>query len=381
MPGSPKDKFSSPFKVGNLTVYGSPYAYDDAKTLPAQTGSSYISPSELLNQLSDADTYYSGGIGNRFALLDAPEKDQEWGDFAIGEAKDILHSIPSGTKLKVVQYGKDKLGKRDLVEVYMPDGETLSHKLLKRGVAMGTRNTDTRSKQILDQAIAGKVGMFNPNHPLTQNFLRTPYVHRQINSGVNFGLVPDEIDASRGTQKEYVSAKRKAFQGYKDRSYAGSIEDAFMAKGLDPSYSFREKSFRNLGYKDYKGTERQNTVLLNAINRGEISKDQLLDTVYNDKKEAPVRTGTIQDMAPLRKNGGIVSRYQVGGKMVQINGETGEHESTLDGGERIMSRKDTRAIIVLAQVCQSMQDFVKLGKLVYDVLKTQDKRKPEYVME
>ncbi len=89
-------------------------------------------------------------------------------------------------------------------------------------------------------------------------------------------------------------------------------------------------------------------------------------------------SGKFPDMAsslfskPLKK--------QEGG-MIQINGKSGEEEAVLKGGERIFSRPDTRNLIQKAKEPNESVDFNALGKMVYDMIKLQDKRKPEYVSE
>jgi hypothetical protein len=54
----------------------------------------------------------------------------------------------------------------------------------------------------------------------------------------------------------------------------------------------------------------------------------------------------------------------------------------LKGGERIVSRKETKVLIRKAKKAQNTNnesDFKSLGKYMFKIIKGQDTRKPEYV--
>ena len=54
----------------------------------------------------------------------------------------------------------------------------------------------------------------------------------------------------------------------------------------------------------------------------------------------------------------------------------------LEGGERIVSRRETVVLIkkaLKARASKEDKDFKALGKYMFKVLKGQDSRKPEYV--
>ena len=60
----------------------------------------------------------------------------------------------------------------------------------------------------------------------------------------------------------------------------------------------------------------------------------------------------------------------------------GSTQMELWGGERIVSRRETKILIkkaIKAYQSQSDSDYKSLGKYMFKVLKGQDNRKPEYV--
>ena len=65
-----------------------------------------------------------------------------------------------------------------------------------------------------------------------------------------------------------------------------------------------------------------------------------------------------------------------------ILGSDGKPQMDLVGGERIISRSETRSLIIKAKRAnksKSDKDYKKLGKYIFKVLEKQDNRKPEYV--
>lgn len=65
-----------------------------------------------------------------------------------------------------------------------------------------------------------------------------------------------------------------------------------------------------------------------------------------------------------------------------ILGSDGKPQMDLVGGERIISRSETRSLIIKAKQAnksKSDKDYKKLGKYIFKVLEKQDNRKPEYV--
>ena len=68
--------------------------------------------------------------------------------------------------------------------------------------------------------------------------------------------------------------------------------------------------------------------------------------------------------------------------VMDVLGPDGQSQYQLKGGERIVSRRETKVIIRKAKKAldsQADRDFKSLGKYMFKVLKKQDERKPEYV--
>ena len=60
----------------------------------------------------------------------------------------------------------------------------------------------------------------------------------------------------------------------------------------------------------------------------------------------------------------------------------GSVQMQLEGGERIVSRRETKVLIRKAKKAldsQNERDFKSLGKYIFKVFKKQDNRSPEYV--
>lgn len=67
---------------------------------------------------------------------------------------------------------------------------------------------------------------------------------------------------------------------------------------------------------------------------------------------------------------------------LQILGSDGEVQAVLQGGERIFSIKNTKTLVSLAQRAyesKSDSDYKALGKKIFEYMKIQDNRDPEYV--
>lgn len=68
--------------------------------------------------------------------------------------------------------------------------------------------------------------------------------------------------------------------------------------------------------------------------------------------------------------------------VMDVLGPDGQSQYQLKGGERIISRRETKVIIRKAKKAldsQADRDFKSLGKYMFKVLKKQDEREPEYV--
>ena len=68
--------------------------------------------------------------------------------------------------------------------------------------------------------------------------------------------------------------------------------------------------------------------------------------------------------------------------VMKVLNQKGECQMSLEGGERIVSRKETVVLIkkaLKANTSKEDKDYKALGKYIFKVLKGQDSREPEYV--
>lgn len=68
--------------------------------------------------------------------------------------------------------------------------------------------------------------------------------------------------------------------------------------------------------------------------------------------------------------------------VMDVLGPDGQSQYQLKGGERIVSRRETKVLIRKAKKAldsQADRDFKSLGKYMFKILKKQDEREPEYV--
>ena len=69
---------------------------------------------------------------------------------------------------------------------------------------------------------------------------------------------------------------------------------------------------------------------------------------------------------------------------LQILGSDGEVQAVLQGSERIFSIKNTKTLVSMAKRAyesQSDSDYKALGRKIFEYMKVQDEREPEYVTE
>lgn len=67
-----------------------------------------------------------------------------------------------------------------------------------------------------------------------------------------------------------------------------------------------------------------------------------------------------------------------GANMVLLD-HNGNPQMYLRGGELVISRVETKKLIDLAKSIKNEEDYIKLGKYMYEVRMKQRARKPEYV--
>ena len=73
---------------------------------------------------------------------------------------------------------------------------------------------------------------------------------------------------------------------------------------------------------------------------------------------------------------------EVHGYVMKVLNQDGTTQMNLEGGERIVSRRETTVLIkkaLKAAASKEDKDYKSLGKYMFKVLKGQDTREPEYV--
>ena len=114
------------------------------------------------------------------------------------------------------------------------------------------------------------------------------------------------------------------------------------------------------------------------------------EAVTSDEDALPNQDDYVKYVLEVNPNSGI----QVGDELdieddednstikMQVLAPDGSTQMLLEGGERIVSRKETKVLIRKAKKAyksKSDRDYKALGKYMFKVLKGQDTREPEYV--
>lgn len=76
--------------------------------------------------------------------------------------------------------------------------------------------------------------------------------------------------------------------------------------------------------------------------------------------------------------------FEMESEGMHIIGSDGESQMEIEAGERIFSRPNTKTLVNMARrayMSKKDSDYKRLGKKLFEYLKTQDNRKPEYVEE
>ena len=124
----------------------------------------------------------------------------------------------------------------------------------------------------------------------------------------------------------------------------------------------------------------------------DIAYDVPIDTeaVISDEDALPNQDDYVKYVLEVNSNSGI----QIGDELdieddednstikMQVLAPDGSTQMLLEGGERIVSRKETKVLIKKAKKAyksKSDRDYKDLGKYMFKVLKGQDTREPEYV--
>ena len=113
----------------------------------------------------DTITVLHDGAPEKIRLngIDCPEKSQAFGT----KAKTVTSFYVFGKSVKVEPTGKDRYG-RTLAEVFLPDGRSLNHQLLKDGLAWWFRkySSDRTLEALADEARKMKRGLWENPDPV-----------------------------------------------------------------------------------------------------------------------------------------------------------------------------------------------------------------------
>ena len=112
-----------------------------------------------------------------------------------------------------------------------------------------------------------------------------------------------------------------------------------------------------------------------AVHEGIPQSEEIIEhdnTVFvlEVNKDSGIKVGDELEFSPEKQ-----------GKMMVLD-ESGKSQMELEGGERIMSRKNTKTLIQFAKKASATNkdtDYKALGKRVFKFLKIQDENTPEYV--
>lgn len=120
-----------------------------------------------------------------------------------------------------------------------------------------------------------------------------------------------------------------------------------------------------------------------------INEDQEVIDVKQGKPndDTLLSVGNTMYVVELNANSGIKIgdelEFEEDSKYVmEVLAPDGSSQMSLEGGERIVSRKETKVIIRKAKKAldsQNERDFKSLGKYIFKVFNKQDNRSPEYV--
>ena len=121
-----------------------------------------------------------------------------------------------------------------------------------------------------------------------------------------------------------------------------------------------------------------------------IDEDQEVISVYKGEpnSEEPITEDNVSYVLEVNADSGIKEGDDLeiedddSGPVMKVLASDGSEQYSLWGGERIISRKETKTIIKKANRADASKedkDYKSLGKYVFKVFKGQDNRDPEYV--
>ncbi len=121
-----------------------------------------------------------------------------------------------------------------------------------------------------------------------------------------------------------------------------------------------------------------------------VDEDCEVLSVYKGKPEdtTMAEEDNVKYVVELNQNSGVKEGDEVDIEdneelpTMKVIGSDGSVQMELNGGERIFSRKNTRTLIRMAKrakVSKADKDYKALGKKMFEYIKQQDEREPEYI--
>lgn len=130
-----------------------------------------------IDRVVDGDTLIAGGISYRIASIDAPEKDQAFGE----DATAFLRGLVSDTQVTIIDRGKDRYGR--LIADASINGISLAELMIENGFAWSymvpTVELENKLSQLQDKARAGGVGLWADPDPIR------PSIYRELKHAAN----------------------------------------------------------------------------------------------------------------------------------------------------------------------------------------------------
>ena len=138
--------------------------------------------------------------------------------------------------------------------------------LLQEGDNSILEKIDTSTESITEKIDTGTEQIIKSNAENTSSILDT--VQQNSNN------LSTQISSVGKTVNTTVNNSKKSTKKYyKKTSYSGkSFVDALKKRGVNSSMSFRKKIANANGIKNYTGTAKQNTKLLNLMKKGKLIK-------------------------------------------------------------------------------------------------------------
>ena len=145
-----------------------------------------------------------------------------------------------------------------------------TNSLMQEGDNSILEKIDTSTESITEKIDTGTEQILKSNAENTSSILDT--VNQNTNNiSTQISSVGKKVNTVNNTTVN--NSKKSTKKYYKKTSYSGkSFVDALKKRGVNSSMSFRKKIANANGIKNYTGTAKQNTKLLNLMKKGKLVK-------------------------------------------------------------------------------------------------------------